>query len=206
MKRDEFIRATKANGHHFGLKLSPETVEKLASYYELVMAHNMLLHLVAPCTAEEFAVRHVLESLMLAEHLPQKARFADVGPGAGLPSVPCLIARPDLTGYLIESKPKKTGFLQTVLAEFELSDRATVLNGQFAETPRPDVSYVTSRALDRFQKNLPRLVKWSAGCTLILFGGPELGDTMRKNGLHLEELLLPLSERRFLFVSASTGS
>ncbi|HMO81222.1 MAG TPA: class I SAM-dependent methyltransferase [Pyrinomonadaceae bacterium] len=202
MKREEFIRAIEANGHHFGLELSTETVEKIASYYELVMAHNPLLHLAAPCSAEEFAVRHVLESLMLAENLPQNARFADVGPGAGLPSVPCLIARPDLTGYLIESKPKKAGFLQTVSAECGIAGRTTIINSQFSETPRPDVSYVTSRALDRFQKNLPRLVKWSAGCTLLLFGGKELGDAMRKCGLRITPIHLPLSERRYLFISA----
>lgn len=199
--RREFIDAMLSNSHAFDIRLSEQTAEALTGYYELVKEHNPLLHLVAPCSPEEFAVRHVLESLALTDHLPQNAAFADIGTGAGLPSIPCLIARSDLTGYLIESKQKKVGFLQKVLAKCELEDRATVINCQFAEVPRPDVSFITSRALDRFTQHLPRLVKWSAGCTLLFFGGPELGNTMRKHGLRFTKKLLPLSEKRYLFVS-----
>src|SRR4051812_21614787 len=88
----------------FAVDLATDKIEKLAVYYELIQKNNPLLHLVAPCSEEEFAVRHILESLTLLEYLPPKARFADVGAGAGLPSIPCLLAREDLRGVLIESK------------------------------------------------------------------------------------------------------
>ena len=197
--RDEFINSIRGNQRTFDLDLPDEAINRLADYYELVQQHNPILHLVGPCPPEEFATRHILESLTLLKHLPHRARFADVGTGAGLPSIPCLIARDDLSAILIESKEKKAGFLQTVLAECQLAGRGEVINRQFAEFPRPDVSYVTCRALDKFTENLPRLLKWSGDCTLLFFGGPALETELEKKQLHIASQLMPLSSHRYLF-------
>jgi len=80
----------------FNLDLPAETVSRLGEYYSLLTRWNDRLHLVAPCEPAEFAVRHVLESLLLLSHLPQHATIADIGSGGGLPIIPCLIAREDL--------------------------------------------------------------------------------------------------------------
>ena len=191
----------RANEAAFGLELVDEVVDRLADHFELVMEHTPLLHLVGPMSAEEFAVRHVLESLTLLEFLPEGARFADVGSGAGFPALPCLMVREDLNGVLIESKLKKSGFLQTAIAKYELEDRAEVINKQFSETPRPNVTYISCRALDRFTQHLPKLVKWSGDRTLLLFGGPGLREELRRLGLSVEERLMPMSEQRYLFVA-----
>jgi 16S rRNA (guanine527-N7)-methyltransferase len=198
--REEFIASIGRHQASFGLKLSDEQTARLADHYELVQEHNPLLHLVAPCSAEEFGVRHILESLTMLEILPANARFADVGAGAGLPSIPCLIVREDLNAVLIESKVNKAGFLQTVFAKCELEDRAEVINRQFSEIMKPDVSYVSCRALDRFTEKLPQLIKWSGNCTLLLFGGPNLRTKLKECGRRFEETLMPMSEQRFLFV------
>jgi len=198
----QFIRALETNQEAFGISLSVEKIFTLTKYYELVCRHNDILHLVAPAPPETFAVRHVLESLFAEKFLLKNARLADIGAGAGLPSVPCLIARKDLRGFLIESKLKKTNFLREVLAECKLEDRASVLNRQFEELPKPDVSYVLCRALDKFTDKLPRILKWSADCDLLFFGGNALRDALIKNVVKFEEKLLPLSKQRFLFVSS----
>src|SRR5215468_11302617 len=199
--RDKLIKAIENSQTAFGLDIAADAIEKLADYYVIVQKHNALLHLVAPCTAEEFAVRHILESLTLLEFLPEITRFADIGSGAGLPSIPCLLVRDDLRAVLIESKLKKAGFLQMVFAKCKLEDRAKVVNRQFAEVPRPDVSCVSCRALDRFSEKLPQLIKWSGDCTLLLFGGPGLRTKLKELGHSFEEKLLPMSEQRSLFVS-----
>ena len=146
-------------------------------------------------------MRHVLESLTLLEFLPKNAKFADVGAGAGLPSIPCLIAREDLRSVLIESKLKKAKFLEEILTECKLKNRARILNRQFEELPKPDVSYVSCRALDKFTQKLPKLLKWRGNSTLLFFGGNALRDALEKNGVKFAEKLMPLSEQRFLFVS-----
>lgn len=200
--KSEFVEAIEKHQAEFDLILADETISALADFYEIVIKNNEFLHLVAPSSAEEFAVRHILESLTLLNFLPANARFADVGTGAGLPSIPCLIAREDLRGALIESKLKKTKFLIETLTELNLQNRAEVINRQFEEIEKPNVSYIMCRALDKFTRKLPKLLKWSGKSNLLFFGGNSLRDELEKNNLKFEEKLMPMSEQRFLFVIA----
>ena len=199
MKR--FKHALIANVGSFDLDLSPQTVTQLGEFYSLLTHWTERLHLVAPCTPEEFAARHVLESLMLLKHLPSGARVADIGSGGGLPIIPCLIARPDLEATLIESSQKKAVYLREALKTLGL--RGQVLPRPFEEVEPPPVSFVTCRALDQFIQKLPALIDWApAGSTLLLFGGESLGEALGKAGMRYEGLLIPKSERRFLYLAA----
>src|SRR4051794_38846327 len=112
---DQFTRSLCEHAPRFGLRLDDVAVQHLREYYELLTRWNTRLHLVAPCSPEEFARRHVLESLLAAEHLMERASVLDVGSGAGLPIIPCLIVRTDLRANLIESSKKKTVFLREAL-------------------------------------------------------------------------------------------
>lgn len=197
--RSELIEAISSNQAAFGLNLDDSTATRLADYYELVLERNPLLHLVAPCSPSEFAVRHILESLTLLEHLPVGAQLADVGAGAGLPSIPCLLVREDLHGLLIESKEKKAKFLTDAIDELNLKPRAEIVNRQFEEARPADCLFITCRALDKFTDKLPRLLKWSGTRTKLFFGGPSLEEELQRLKLNYSKRLLPLSERRFLF-------
>ncbi len=197
----QFIRALECNQEAFGISLSTEKVFNMTKYFELVQKHNNLLHLVAPSPPEVFAVRHVLESIFAEKFLPENARFADIGTGAGLPAIPCLIARKDTRGFLIESKAKKASFLREVLTECRLENRAEILDRQFEELEKPDIDFVTCRALDKFVEKLPKILKWSKGCGLLLFGGTNLGENLEKRSVKFERKLIPHSEQRFLFVA-----
>ncbi len=197
--REEFIAATGAHQAAYGLDLGADVISRLADHFDLVIEHNPLLHLTGPSTPQDFAIRHVLESLTLLEFLPDRSRLADIGSGAGFPPIPCLIARDDLKAHLIESKEKKASFLKAAVEKLGLDMRVTVINNQFAETPRPNITHVTCRALDRFSQHLPRLVKWSGNKTLLFFGGPAVRKEMQRLGLHIEEKLMPLSEQRYLY-------
>ena len=199
--RQEFINAINKNQVIFGVELSDKTIEKLADYYELVQKHNEFLHLVAPSTAEEFATRHILESLILLKYLPKNARFADIGTGAGLPSIPCLLAREDLHGILIESKPKKVKFLEETIGTLHLEDRAKIVNKQFEETPKANIFFVTCRALDKFTEKLPKILQWSGKADLLFFGGNNLREALENQQIQFNSILMPLSEQRFLFTA-----
>ena len=193
---DRFEQSLVSNMGSFNLDLSAETVTRLGEYYSLLTRWNDRLHLVAPCEPEEFAVRHVLESLLLLQHLPPNAKIADIGSGGGLPIIPCLIARPDLEATLIESSQKKVVFLREALNRLGL--QAIVVAQRFEDVPAPDVSFVTCRALDQFTQKLPALIKWAPrGSTLLLFGGEALGKQLR----NFEQFLIPQSEKRYLFLT-----
>jgi 16S rRNA (guanine527-N7)-methyltransferase len=166
------------------------------------MAWTGRLHLVAPCSPDEFATRHVLESLLALPHLPQGARVADVGSGAGLPIIPCLIVRPGIHATLVESSARKAIFLREALRLLGLSHTATVVAGRFETTPVMEVEIITCRALDRFKEMFPRLLAWSQPTsTLLLFGGPALELEIKKRALDYRAVLMPESEQRFLFVT-----
>ena len=184
----------------FGLSLSEDQIERLSQFYRIVLAHNDILHLVAPMPAEEFSVRHILESLTMLHHLSADAKFADIGAGAGLPSIPCLLVRPTLKAVLIESKVRKSNYLIKAVAELGIADRARIVNQQFEEAKTEQFSVVACRALDKFTQKLPKLLKWSKRRKLLLFGGPALREALVNQKVAFEESLMPMSEQRYLFV------
>lgn len=196
----ELETALRSRQTAFGICLSDDQIAALDAYYCLLSEHNPLLHLVAACPPEEFASRHILESLTLLPHLPQNFNIADVGSGGGLPSLPCVLVRKDLRAALIESKEKKAAFLQRAVDELGLTDRVTVINRQFSETTAEGFGAVTCRALDKFTEKLPALVKWAKGRRMLLFGGKTLAEALTKQGMPFESRLMPLSDRRFLFI------
>ncbi len=198
--RKEFIESIEQCQNIFNLNFTREKILALADYYKLVQKNNEILHLVAPCSIKEFATRHILESLTVLEFLPKNAKFADVGTGAGLPAIPCLIAREDLHGVLIESKLKKANFLEEVLAKCFLENRAKIINRQFEEIQKPVVSYILCRALDKFTQKLPKLLRWAGKSNLLFFGGNSLRDALQKSNVKFAEKLMPMSEQRFLFI------
>lgn len=198
--RTDLIASIRSNQSAFGVALPDTQIGRLADYYDLVIKHNPLLHLVAPCSPEVFATRHILESLTLLDQLPKGAKFADVGTGAGLPAIPCLLARDDLEAVLIESKEKKASFLEAAVKSLDLSSRAEITNRQFAETNAADCQFVTCRALDRFTERLPALIRWADRRQLLLFGGNGLTEALNKAGAVFSKKLTPLSEQRYLFV------
>lgn len=195
-----FIQALRSNQAAFNVELPEETLAQLGEYYSLLTRWNDRLHLVAPCSPEEFAVRHVLESLLLLRYLPSNASVADIGSGGGLPIIPCLIAHPDLEATLIESSQKKVVFLRETLNRLNL--RATIIARPFEDVVAPPVSFVTCRALDQFMRKLPALIKWAPrDGKLLLFGGEMLGKQLNEIGVSFEQLLIPQSEKRYLFLT-----
>jgi 16S rRNA (guanine(527)-N(7))-methyltransferase RsmG len=198
----EFISSLKDFAAQNDIALPDKAIDQLLLYYRLLNSWNSRLHLVAPCSPSEFASRHVVESLFALPHLPENAVAADVGSGAGLPIIPCLIVRPDLNAQLIESSPKKAVFLREALRNLGIAGVNRVTNARFETTPTPPgVGYVTCRGLNRFAEMFPKLETWSPrSSTLLLFGGPALRAVIEKSRRWFDSLLIPGSERRFLFV------
>ena len=200
---NEFAAALRANASDYRTVLSEQDLERLSEYYELVNRWNPRLHLVAPCSPEEFANRHVLESLLLLSFLPERATVADIGSGAGLPIIPVLAMRPNVRATLYEAAKKKAVFLREALKVTATSSQAVVVAERFEALPPPAVDVVTCRALERFKEMLPRMIEWSQGSRLLLFGGEGLAKELVRSGVSYDRLLIPHSEKRFLYSSKS---
>ena len=195
----EFTNTLVSDAADYGIEITPENLDRLAAYYMLLESWNPRLHLVAPCSPREFARRHVLESLLLLPHLARDARVADIGSGAGLPIIPCLIARSDIKATLFESSKKKAVFLREALDQTGVS--ATVVAQRFEETASPEVEFVSCRALERFEQMLPALIEWAPPeSKLLLFGGIGLRERLQESHVNFEEIRIPNSDSRILFV------
>jgi len=197
---NRFIESLAQNASNYQVKIDADSVRRLGIYFSIVTRWNERLHLVAPCSPEVFATRHVLESLLLINHLPRGATIADLGSGAGLPLIPCLIARADLTGYLIEASKKKALFLNEALKRTEST--ATVINEPFQERPAPPVGFVSCRAIERFESLLPAIVQWAPErCQLLLFAGAGLRSSLDALQISHTAHLIPNSQKRYLYVA-----
>ena len=199
--RDEFDKALAAHSAAYGAALGEGERARLGEYFEMVSAWNVRLHLVAPCPPAEFATRHVLESLLALPFIRQGAAVVDVGSGAGLPAIPCLVARADIRAVLVESSRKKAVFLREALARLGRAESARVVAERFENVEPPAADCLTCRALERFAAVLPHLLAWAARVpTLLLFGGEGIRERLEVAGLSFEAVHVPESERRFLFV------
>ena len=198
---DEFMSALEEQSGRYGVELSAQARARLGDYYKLLSAWSARLHLVAPCSPAEFATRHALESLLAISFLPADARVADVGSGAGLPIIPCLIARPGIQATLIESSPKKAVFLREALRLVGAHDAAKVIVQRFEKTATPQVEFITCRALDRFEEMFGKLLVWSPPeSALLLYGGHNIRQQIESRALAYTAVRIPESEQRFLFV------
>lgn len=99
-----------------GIPLSQEQLDKLDQYAALLVEWNEKMNLTAITAPEEIVVKHFLDSLVpaLALEIPQGASLVDVGTGAGFPSLPMALLRPDLKVTLLDSLNKRLIFLEAV--------------------------------------------------------------------------------------------
>ncbi len=126
-------------------------------YTELLATEGVVRGLIGPREAPRLWDRHVLNSAVLADAVPEGSSVCDIGSGAGLPGLVLAIGRPDVTVTLVEPLARRTTFLDEVVAELGLSHvrveraRAEKLHG------RATFDVVTSRAV----APLNRLLGWS---------------------------------------------
>lgn len=116
-----------------GLSLSDEQAALCCRHLDLVALWNRRVNLTR-VTGNEALVKHVMDSLLPAQWLPEVGLALDVGSGAGFPGVPLAVIRPGLHVTLLESDRKKASFLKVAAADLALKN-ITVLHGRFEGAP-----------------------------------------------------------------------
>lgn len=109
-----------------------ETGKKFDAFYEMLTDYNKRFNLTRITERGECDVKHFYDSLAGERWFPQGAKCAEVGSGAGFPSVPLMIVRPDLCFTLFESVGKKTDFLKAAVKELGLSAEVFTLRAEDA--------------------------------------------------------------------------
>lgn len=134
-----------------------DRVDAAVAYAERLATDGVVRGLIGPREAPRLWERHVLNCALLAPALPEGARVADIGSGAGLPGLVLAIARPDITITLVEPLLRRTTFLEETVAALELTNVVVVRGRADSLHGKSDFDVVTSRAV----APLDRLLEWS---------------------------------------------
>lgn len=147
MERIEFIISEfqKCN-----IELSQDKADKLLKLYEFLVEYNQNVNLTAITDFEEVVVKHFIDSVLPFSmiDIKENSSFIDVGTGAGFPSIPLMIVRPDLKGTLLEALNKRCVFLEKACALTGVD--AKVIHGRaedYAKEKREAFDFATARAV-----------------------------------------------------------
>jgi 16S rRNA (guanine527-N7)-methyltransferase len=151
----------------------------LRKFYALaciLREENAKYNLTAITSDEGVALLHFADSLSAAHLPPQGASLLDVGAGAGFPSLPIAIVRPDLSITSLDATKKKTDYIGMAAKKLGLAN-VTALNAR-AEAPemqslRESFDFAMARAVSSLgmicELTLPYIKV--GGCFAALKGG-----------------------------------
>ena len=157
-----------------GLTLSIEQYEKLSIYAEFLVEYNEKVNLTAITEPIEILRKHFIDSILLTKYvdIPLNSTLIDVGTGAGFPSVPIKIYRPDIKITLLDSLNKRIDYLKQLCDKLEI-----------------DAEFIHGRAED-FSKKEEYREKFDFSCARAV-----------ANMALLSELCIPFVKRNGCFVA-----
>lgn len=104
--------------------ISEQHIEKFEQLTEIMQEVGKTMNLTAIKDVDEIIAKHYADSLMAADTkiIPIGASVIDVGCGAGFPSFPIAILRPDLKITGVDSTAKKINYVNETAIALELSN------------------------------------------------------------------------------------
>lgn len=129
-------------------RLFGDRLELAERYVAHLASSGIVRGLIGPREVPRLWSRHVLNCAVVEELVPQDARVADVGSGAGLPGLCLALARPDLRLTLIEPLERRVQWLDEVVADLGLTNvRVLRARAEQAGDEVGEVDVVTARAV-----------------------------------------------------------
>ena len=135
-----------------GLAITESQYDSFQHYGEFLVEYNEKVNLTAITDPREIMIKHFLDSCLLLKYaeIPEGASLIDVGTGAGFPSVPLKIMRPDIKITLLDSLAKRITFLEQLCGE--IGADAEFIHGRaedFGRDPeyREKFDFATARAV-----------------------------------------------------------
>jgi 16S rRNA (guanine527-N7)-methyltransferase len=106
--------------HHLGLALTESHLGAFETFATELKKWNKKVNLTAITADREIAIKHFLDSLVLAQMLGDAANVLDMGSGAGLPALAIKIVRPSITVVSVDAVAKKIQFQRHVARLLQL--------------------------------------------------------------------------------------
>jgi 16S rRNA (guanine527-N7)-methyltransferase len=140
-------------------------IDLARAYTERLAADSETYGLLGPRELPKIWSRHVINSALLSELVPDGSLVADVGSGAGLPGIPMAIAQPKAHFTLIEPMERRANWLLSVVNDLGLKN-VEVIRARAEEVSRTDFDIVTARAVAALDKLLKLLTPLTRGSKL----------------------------------------
>ena len=200
--------------HQLELNCSPQQLEKLLQYLELLQRWNKAFNLTAIRDPLQMVRLHLLDSLAINPYIQGLESIIDVGTGPGLPGIPLAILNPEINFTLLDSNGKKTRFLFQAINELKLNNACEVNHRVEAYKANQLFDAVISRAFSSISDMLNQcdhLVS-DQGCFLAMKGkkpDSELSQmTKAYKVAEVNEVNVPLinSERHLIKIIKTGGA
>ena len=200
--------------HQLDLNCSPQQLEKLLQYLELLQRWNKAFNLTAIRDPLQMVRLHLLDSLAINPYIQGLKSIIDVGTGPGLPGIPLAILNPEINFTLLDSNGKKTRFLFQAINELNLNNACEVNHRVEAYKANQLFDAVISRAFSSISDMLNQcdhLVS-DRGCFLAMKGkkpDSELSQmTKAYKVAEVNEVNVPLinSERHLIKIIKTGGA
>jgi 16S rRNA (guanine527-N7)-methyltransferase len=140
-------------------------IELARAYTNRLATDSETFGLLGPRELPRIWSRHVINSALLSELVPDETLVADVGSGAGLPGIPMAIAQPKAHFTLIEPMERRANWLSTVVQDLGIKN-VDVVRARAEEVSRTDFDIVTARAVAALDKLLKLLTPLTRGSNL----------------------------------------
>ena len=132
--------------------ISDELCEKFYALTEYMLEQNAVMNLTAITEPSEVILKHYADSLTVAKYIDEGKSVIDVGCGAGFPSLPLAIARPDLAITAIDSTDKRIVYVRECARRLGLQNliaKTARAEDAAATDMRGKYDYATARAVAR---------------------------------------------------------
>ena len=140
-------------------------IDLARAYTQRLAADSETFGLLGPRELPKIWSRHVINSALLSELVPDDSLVADVGSGAGLPGIPMAIAQPNAHFTLIEPMERRANWLVSVVNDLGIKN-VDVIRARAEEVSRTDFDIVTARAVAALDKLLKLLTPLTRGSNL----------------------------------------
>lgn len=111
MTQSEFVAECQRIFELNGLNCSLEQATQLFLLTQRMLEVNKSMNLTAITEEKTIILRHYVDSLTISEQIPLGASLIDVGCGAGFPSLPLAIFRPDLSITSLDGTAKRIAYV-----------------------------------------------------------------------------------------------